>query len=50
MARAFLLKELMQLDMAEASIYKVSRRKKSGIEEGEKKKKRMKVRKGEKMF
>lgn len=49
MARAFLLKELMQLDMAEASIYKVSRRKKSGIEEGGEKK-RMKVRKGEKMF
>lgn len=48
MARAFLLKELMQLDMAEASIYKVSRRKKSGIEEGGKK--GMKVRKGEKMF
>lgn len=35
-ARAFLLKELMQLDMAEASIYKVSRRKKSGIEGGKK--------------
>lgn len=49
MARAFLLKELMQLDMAEASIYKVSRRKKIGNRKG-KKREKMKVRKGEKMF
>lgn len=36
MARTFPLKELMQLDMAEAPIYKVSRRKKSGTEEEKK--------------